>query len=396
MLMVISMMIGGGAERVASLLMNEFQRNGHEVKVVLTSTNADEVVRTDLNKDIPLVILREHIKERTFLDKLAYGLMKFCSSLFCKLFELFKKPVPSFGAYASFVSQYHGEIQQLREMMKENPELIVISFLQPSIPMVVLAAKGLPNRIIISERGNPERLMKKRYGEKFIQKYYSQISAAVFQTREAQETYPVNVREKGVVISNPIKSDLPETFNGEKNKNITTFCRISLQKNLPMLIEAYSILHKEYPEYKLRIIGDALNEEGQEVQRKIQEQIKQLELEDVVEILPFSANVHEDIIEDFMYVNSSDYEGISNAMLEAMAIGMPVVCTDCPIGGAHATIQNEVNGLLVPVGDAQAMYLAMKQIIEDEELAQRLSSNAAKLRETLSLENIAKQWMELL
>lgn len=395
-LMVISMMIGGGAERVASLLMNEFQRNGHEVKVVLTSTNADEVVRTDLNKDIPLVILREHIKERTFLDKLAYGLMKFCSSLFCKLFELFKKPVPSFGAYASFVSQYHGEIQQLREMMKENPELIVISFLQPSIPMVVLAAKGLPNRIIISERGNPERLMKKRYGEKFIQKYYSQISAAVFQTREAQETYPVNVREKGVVISNPIKSDLPETFNGEKNKNITTFCRISLQKNLPMLIEAYSILHKEYPEYKLRIIGDALNEEGQEVQRKIQEQIKQLELEDVVEILPFSANVHEDIIEDFMYVNSSDYEGISNAMLEAMAIGMPVVCTDCPIGGAHATIQNEVNGLLVPVGDAQAMYLAMKQIIEDEELAQRLSSNAAKLRETLSLENIAKQWMELL
>ena len=396
MLMVISMMIGGGAERVASLLMNEFQRNGHEVKVVLTSTNADEVVRTDLNKDIPLDILREHIKERIFLDKLTYGLMKFCSSLFCKLFELFKKPVPSFGAYASFVSQYHGEIQQLREMMKENPELIVISFLQPSIPMVVLAAKGLPNRIIISERGNPERLMKKRYGEKFIQKYYSQISAAVFQTREAQETYPVNVREKGVVISNPIKSDLPETFNGEKNKNITTFCRISLQKNLPMLIEAYSILHKEYPEYKLRIIGDALNEEGQEVQRKIQEQIKQLELEDVVEILPFSANVHEDIIEDFMYVNSSDYEGISNAMLEAMAIGMPVVCTDCPIGGAHATIQNEVNGLLVPVGDAQAMYLAMKQIIEDEELAQRLSSNAAKLRETLSLENIAKQWMELL
>ena len=106
--------------------------------------------------------------------------------------------------------------------------------------------------------------------------------------------------------------------------------------------------------------------------------------------------MHEDIIEDFMYVNSSDYEGISNAMLEAMAIGMPVVCTDCPIGGAHATIQHEVNGMLVPVGDARAMYLAMKQIIEDEELAQRIACNAAKLRETLSLENIAKQWMELL
>ena len=82
-------------------------------------------------------------------------------------------------------------------------------------------------------------------------------------------------------------------------------------------------------------------------------------------------------------------------MLEAMAIGLPVVCTDCPVGGAHAMIQHEVSGMLVPVGDAQAMYQVMKQIIEDEELAQRIACNAAKLRETLSLENIAKQWMEL-
>ena len=385
--MVMPVMKGGGAERVASLLMNEFHRCGYDVEFVLTSSMPEEVVRTDLSEEIPLVLLQEHGSRKG---------LRIISSIICRIFEAFKILVPAYAAYLSFISEYSSEIKQLHQKLKENPDMTVIAFLQPTIPMVVLAAKGLPNRIIISERGNPERLMKKRYGEKFIQKYYSQISAAVFQTREAQETYPVNVREKGVVISNPIKSDLPETFNGERNKNITTFCRFSLQKNLPMLIEAYSILHKEYPEYKLRIIGDALNEEGQEVQRKIQEQIKQLELEDVVEILPFSANVHEDIIEDFMYVNSSDYEGISNAMLEAMAIGMPVVCTDCPIGGAHATIQHEVNGLLVSVGDAQAMYFAMKQIIEDEELAQRLSSNAAKLRETLSLENIAKQWMELL
>lgn len=380
-------MKGGGAERVASLLMNEFHRCGHDVEFLLTSSAPEEVVRTDLSEEIPLSFLREHETRK--------GLRVISSSI-CHIFEAFKIPVPAYAAYLSFISEYSNEIKQLRQKLKENPDMTVIAFLQPSIPMMVLAARGLPNRVIVSERGNPERLMKKRYGEKFIQKYYTQINAAVFQTKEARDTYPENVKEKGVIISNPIKSDLPELFTCERNKNITTFCRISLQKNLPMLVEAYSLLHQEYPEYKLRIIGDALNEEGQEVLRTIQEQIKQLELEEEVELLPFSANVHEDILEDFMYVNSSDYEGISNAMLEAMAIGLPVVCTDCPVGGAHATIQHEVNGMLVPVGDAQAMYLAMKQIIEDEKLAQRITSNAAKLRETLSLENIAKQWMELL
>lgn len=395
-LMVISMMKGGGAERVASLLMNEFQRNGHEVKVVLTSTNADEVICTDLNKDIPLVVLREHLKEESFLDKIKYGLMRLFSSLFCNFFELFKILVPSIGAYASFVCQYHREIQQLRVMMEENPELVVISFLQPSVPMVLLAARGLPNKIIISERDNPKRLMKNRYGKHFVEKYYTRANCVVYQTKEALETYPKTISKKGLIIPNPLTSNLPTPYRGERRKTITTFCRISKQKNLPLLINAFSLFHKEFPDYSLQIIGDAFNREGVEVREKAIRQINELGLNEYVLWRPFNPSVHELILEDMMYVNSSDYEGMSNAMLEAMAIGLPVVCTDCPIGGAHATIQNEVNGLLVPVGDAQAMYLAMKQIIEDEELAQRLSSNAAKLRETLSLENIAKQWMELL
>ena len=388
--MVMPVMKGGGAERVASLLMNEFHRCGHEVKFLLTSSKQEDVVRTDLNEEIPLVFLQEQKR-----DVFAKGLRVF-SSIICHVFEALKKPVPGYFAYLSFISQYGSEIKQLRQMMKENPDLTVITFLQPSIPMVVLAAKDLPNKIIISERGNPERLMKKRYGQKFIEKYYSRVNTAVFQTIEAKNAYPTNIGENGVVISNPIKSDLPEPFMGERNKNIITFCRISLQKNLPVLIEAYALLHKEHPEYRLRIIGDALNEEGIAVQKAIEKQIQELKLEEAVDFLPFSSNVHEEILEDFMYVNSSDYEGISNAMLEAMAIGMPVVCTDCPIGGARATIQNEVNGMLVPVGDSEAMYQAMKKVIEDRLLKEKLSLNAVKVRKELSIENISRQWMELI
>ena len=97
-----------------------------------------------------------------------------------------------------------------------------------------------------------------------------------------------------------------------------------------------------------------------------------------------------------MYVNSSDYEGISNAMLEAMSIGLPVVCTDCPVGGAHAAISDGENGLLVSVGNSQELYLAMKKVIEDEELAYQLSCNAAKIRANWGVESIAMKWMELI
>lgn len=395
-MMVISMMKGAGAERVASLLMNEFHKKGHEVTFVLTSSTAEEVIRTDLMEEIPLVLLKENKINESLLRKCSMGFLRVYSSAFSKLFEAMKKPVPVVFAYPSFICQYWKEVKQLRDMMKEDSERIVISFLQPSTPMVLLAARGLPNRVIISERDNPKRLMKKRYGRPFIEKYYPRADKVVYQTEDAKNTYPISVSKKGLVIPNPVKQNLPEPFVGERNKTITTFCRISKQKNLPVLIDAFAMLHREHPDYELKIIGNTFNEEGRKVKEDAIAQIKGLGIQESVRWCPFSANVHQDILSDAMYVNSSDYEGMSNAMLEAMAIGMPVVCTDCPIGGAYAIIQNEVNGMLVPVGDAKAIYLAMKKIVEDKEFADKISYNARKLREELSLENIAKRWMELL
>jgi glycosyltransferase involved in cell wall biosynthesis len=386
--MVMPVMQGGGAERVAALLMNEFHRNGYQVEFLLTSATEEETVRVDLNDEIPI----QYLKRTDYSVK---RVRRWCASACCRLFEMFHIEVPAIFAKWSFQCQYREEIQQLREKLTTNPEMDVITFLQPSIPMVVLAAQNLPNRIIISERGNPERLMKKRYGKRFIEKYYRSIDVAVFQTEDAKSKYPVNVQEKGVVISNPLKEGLPQQYTGERNKKISTFCRISKQKNLPLLVHAFALLHKDYPEYCLRIIGDTLNEEGILVQKELEKDIQRMGIQECVEFLPFSKHVHEEILEDCMYVNSSDYEGMSNAMLEAMAIGLPVVCTDCPIGGARAIIEDGKNGLLVPVGDVDKLYQAMRRIAEDKELADRLSSNAVLIREELSLENIAKKWMEL-
>lgn len=395
-LMVMPHMVGGGAERVASLLVNYFYENSIETKFVLTADSSDEVVRCDLKEEVPLILLKEEMKSETLGEKLKYFPAKILSKVVCRVYETLKKDVPAYWAYLSILWQHHREIQALRNMMLESPDMTVIAFLQPAIPIVLLASRGLPNKIIVSERCDPKRLMKKRYGRRFIKKYYSRADEVVFQTLDAKEIYPENISEKGVVIPNPIKGSLPLPFEGKRNTTITTFCRISKQKNLPMLIKAFSMLQRNCSEYELKIIGDAPNEEGREVVAELEKMVAKLGLEQKVHFMPFSAEVHREILQDAMYVNSSDYEGISNAMLEAMAIGMPVVCTDCPIGGARTMIQNEENGLLTPVGDAEALYKAMKKVIENKVLADKISHNATELRKTLSLENIAKQWMELL
>lgn len=395
-LFVMPHMVGGGAERVAAQIINKMNSKGFDTRFLLTSAKKNEVVRSDLNEKTELILLTEEMKPETALQKLRYMPSRFVSSFFGKLYERADKYVPALIGKMTIEWQYHREISYIRQLMLNDPDMAVIAFLQPAIPITVLAGKGLPNKIILSERGDPNRLMKKRYGKRFIEKYYDRADKMVFQTEDAKAVYPDNVSGKGTVISNPIKAGLPQPYHGDRNKNITTFCRISKQKNLPVLIDAFSKLHLEHSDYILRIIGDAPNKEGEEVLAYITKQIEYLKLADNVKIEPFMKNVHENIIKDAMYVSSSDYEGISNAMLEAMAIGMPVVCTDCPIGGAMATIKDGENGLLVPIKDADALYMGMKKVIEDKTLADKLSHNAAKLRDELSLDKITDRWIELL
>ena len=395
-LMVLPHMAGAGAERVAAQIMNKLNERGYETVFVLTSAKKNEVVRSDLNEKTQLVLLTEEMKGETAGQKISHLPARAYSTIFGKLYEKRNKYVPASIGKATIDWQYHREIAWLRSYLQQNPDMTVIVFLQPSIPMVLLAAKGLPNKIIISERADPNRLMKKRYGKPFIEKYYTRAHVAVFQTEDAKSVYPEAVSKKGTVIFNPLKDNLPQPYHGERNRNINTFCRISNQKNLPLLVEAFSQVHNKHPEYTLRIIGDAPNEEGKVVLQTLDKQLNELNLKQSVILEPFMKNVHEAVIKDAMYVNSSDYEGISNAMLEAMAIGMPVICTDCPIGGAKATIKDGENGLLVPIQNAAMLAKAMNRVIEEKELADKLSRNAHLIRDELSLEAIAEKWMQLL
>ncbi len=389
-------MKGGGAEKVAALLLNEFNKNGYECELVLTNSDKAEVTDRGLDENVNITILREKFSKIGIVKKIFLAAFRLFASLICKIPEAFKKRVPAEAAYLSFKAQYYDELKVLRKLIEEKPEAKIISFLQPSIPLTLLASREFENRVVVSERADPYRLLKKRYGYNFIKKYYQRADAVVFQTNDAKAAYPDNISAKGTVIFNPINDKLPEAYLGEREKYVTTFCRISRQKNLPVLVEAFAEFHKEFSDYKLKIIGEPQNDDDRASLAETKALADKLGITDYIDFMPFSAQVHELVISDAMYVNSSDYEGMSNAMLEAMAIGMPVICTDCPIGGANAIIKNGENGILTEVGNSKEICEAMKKIAGDKSFAEKLSHNASQIRCELSLENTAKKWMELL
>jgi len=83
-------------------------------------------------------------------------------------------------------------------------------------------------------------------------------------------------------------------------------------------------------------------------------------------------------------------------MIEAMAIGLPCVCTDCLGGGAREVIQHEENGLIVPLKDVEALYQGMKRMIEEKELAKKCGEKAARIRAEQSVEKIVDKWIDVI
>ena len=395
LMFIMPVMKGGGAEKVAALLLNEFNKNGYECELVLTNSDRNEIVDRGLSPEVSLTVLREAFPESGVFRKLFITLLRLMSSLICKIPEALGKKVPAYFARFSFSAQYYDELKALKKHFTAKPDAVILSFLQPSIPLTLLAAEGLPNRVVVSERADPYRLLKKRYGYNFVKKYYQRADAVVFQTNDAKAAYPDNISKKGTVIFNPINDKLPSPYHGEREKYITTFCRVSRQKNLPVLVSAFAGFHKDFADYRLKVIGEPQNTDDMAALEETKTIAKKLGITQYIDFLPFSSQVHDLIIRDAMYINSSDYEGMSNAMLEAMAIGMPVVCTDCPIGGANAVINNNENGILTQVGNAEEMCEAMKKIASDNDFSDKLSHNAAQIRNDLSLINTAKKWMEL-
>ena len=167
-------------------------------------------------------------------------------------------------------------------------------------------------------------------------------------------------------------------------------CRLDENKKHSMLIHAFSKIADEYPTVRLIFYGEG------ELRTKLEMLIAEKGLTDRISMPGNVNDIADRIGKARIFTLTSNTEGMPNSIMEAMALGIPVIATDCPCGGPAALIEQGVNGLLVPVGDAFALADAFRRIFEDREFEQKLRENARRITKTLAPEQVNKQWEDYL
>ncbi len=283
--------------------------------------------------------------------------------------------------------------KKLRDCIKrENPD-VVISFCVKANYRAAISMLGMKIPLIVSVRNDPKIDYVGRSSKvmNFIMERKAKF--CVFQTKEAQEFFTEKFQQKSVIIYNPIGQQyLQEEIVKTRNKTIVTVGRMVKQKNQVVLLQAMAKVHNAYPEYQLELYG----EEGKDGSKEgILEIIKSLDMKEYVTLMGVTDNIKGAIKESAMFILPSTYEGMPNALIEALVMGIPCISTDCPCGGPATLIINEKSGLLVPVGDVEALELAMKEMIANPERAEEMGREAMKLVQMVHPDNVYKQWKQL-
>lgn len=371
----------GGAERHASSIANYLSEQGYDVEIVLLHNDAIEY---NLLKEVDVAPLTNYKYPESILNpKVSFWnrvLLKTYKKTSKREYDFLNKKIYIESLYLNKLDFYFSNKNDIRDS-------IVISFM--TIPNIITAMlkKKFGYKLVLGEFTSPQLEFKPDAPENRLkQMYFPYADGFVFQTYEQEEFYSYLTNIKKAVIPNPIDEINVKPFHGVRKKEIVNYCKHVKAKNLPLLIKSFAKLVKEYPEYKLVIYGDG--PERKSTEKCIVEQ----GVQGSVILKPYAKNVLELVRESTMFVSSSNREGISNSMLEAMAIGLPTICTDCPAGGARMFIDSYRNGIIVPVNDPDALYEAMKYIINNPDKAENMSVNALAIKETLEKNKILHQW----
>lgn len=280
---------------------------------------------------------------------------------------------------------------KLREIWKSEKPDVIISFIGKNNFMAILTAWGLKVPVLVSVRGEP---MEEYYNGllRFLAKYlFQKADGIILQTEDSRAFFPKKTNQKAVVLPNPLNPVfMKDLYEGEKEKKIVMVGRIDSNKNQKLVIDAFASIASKYPDYKLEIWGNGEDYES------LKSYISSLHLEQQIAMPGATSNVREKIEKASLYILSSNTEGMPNSLMEAMALGLCCISTDCPCGGPKMLIQDGVNGLLVPVKDVSAMAKAMERVLSDAEFAAKLGQNALKIRTTLSPERVNQQWEDYL
>lgn len=274
----------------------------------------------------------------------------------------------------------------VRQKIKKLKPSIVISFLPNANFYTIIGSLYTKSKTIITERSDPFNekgflLSIKRYFFKFA-------DGAVFQTEGAKKYYPLIMQKKSKVIANPVTLKKSTRIEYNKRKNTITFvARFDFkQKRQDIMLKAFSHVHSKIPSLTLEFYGDGVDLEKSKLM------VKELGLDNHVIFHGKVDDVMSHIKNSLMFVSTSDYEGISNSLIEAMALGLPVVTTNSSPGGARMLVSNKVNGILVDTGSINQIAEAIIELVENPEYADKLGENAQGIVDKYSPNIIRDKW----
>lgn len=273
---------------------------------------------------------------------------------------------------------------------KEKPSL-VLSFLEPFNVMVCLTLMGIDVPIVVANRNDPRYV----WGG-FIQRNlrafaYRKAVGNLSQTENNKSYFKGSLFKKGHVIYNPIF--LPKEYVGkaiytEKKNRIVSVARITKQKNPEMLIRAFKRFHLKYPDYTLTMYGNGKDRDY------VIDIIEKEGLSSFIELPGENNKIWDEIVNAKCFVMSSWYEGMPNALLEAMCLGLP--CVSTKVSGAIDLIKSGENGILVDLDDDKAFTEAISKVVDNDRYALSLGTKAIEVYKLLDVDAISKQWVDYL
>lgn len=335
----------GGAERVVCNLASYLVQSGHQVEI-LTMSDAESPFYLD--ERVSKFALIKKDERHGFLFNSVVRFKRFCKYL-----------------------------------LNHKTDAYVVML--PTTIELLLSFHFLTNaKIIASERNFPGAYSKS------IQRKLKCLSrnadAWIFQTEAVKDWYGKRIR-KSAIIPNPLNSKfVVNEFNGVRSKKIVTAGRLTEAKKHLLLIDSFAKIAFKYQDYKLIIYGKG------DLEDILKDKINQLGLSSQIILAGFSKDLSKDIQDASLFVLSSDFEGMPNVLMEAMALGVPCVSTDCDGGGAKFLIDNNKNGLLVPKGDSDALAEAMDRMLSNPDFAEAMGKEAHKICERLDPVKINSEW----
>jgi GalNAc-alpha-(1->4)-GalNAc-alpha-(1->3)-diNAcBac-PP-undecaprenol alpha-1,4-N-acetyl-D-galactosaminyltransferase len=276
----------------------------------------------------------------------------------------------------------------IRQLIKKGEFDIVISFLiETDILIGLCKLTGIRFRHICSERNDPFRRGKLLQG--ILNQIYKHSSLFVCQSKMVAQFYNMVPRDRRIVIPNAVDPSVIPRRPLQTRKRIVAVGKLMQQKNFQLLINSFSEISHEFDDYVLDIYGEG------PLRMELQALINQHNLSKRITLWGARKDVLQQIADADLFVLSSNFEGFPNVLLEAMAIGLPVITTDFQTGVARELVGKE-NGIIVPVDDKSAMVNALKTLLSDEQKRIWMGMNNREKAREFYIAVIMQEWVNAL